>query len=107
MAALQNRSGTFASPSDAPAQLALSARVARVDELESSVVDPPADGAYPIVTYIWIFLYRNDPDSARARALREFVEWGLTQGQSHAELGYIPLSSDVVALGRQSLRAGL
>ena len=108
MAALQNKSEAFVPPTEASAQIALSARVVRVNELENPVVDPPATGAYPIVTYSWLFLYRNYSDIAKARTLREFVEWGLTQGQSHgAELGYIPLSADVVSLGKQSLGAGL
>jgi phosphate transport system substrate-binding protein len=108
MATLQNKSGTFMGPSNASAQLALSARADRLDELESSIADPPAADAYPIVTYSWIFLYRNYADPARARALRDFIEWGLTEGQSlGTELGYVPLSSDVVLLGKQALDAGL
>ena len=106
MAALQNKSGTFVVPSDASAQLALSARVVQPDELERSVVDPPEVGAYPIVSHSWLFLYRQHRDMAKARALRAFVEWALSEGQRYGpEFGYIPLTSDVVALGRQALDA--
>jgi len=77
-----------------------------VNELERSVVDPPAAGAYPIVSYSWLFLYRQCPDRAKADAIRDFVEWGLTEGQHYGpELGYIPLSADVVSLGREVLSA--
>jgi phosphate transport system substrate-binding protein len=104
MAALQNKFGAFVIPSEATAQLALSARVVRVSELERSVVDPSVPGAYPIVSYSWLFLYRHYRDRAKADALRDFVEWGLTEGQHYgAELGYIALSADVVALGRDLL----
>jgi phosphate transport system substrate-binding protein len=106
MAALQNKSGAFVAPSEASAQLALSARVVEANELERSIVDPTAAGAYPIVSYSWLFLYRNYRDPEKGRALRQFVEWALTDGQKHgAEFGYIPLSADVVSLGRAQLDA--
>jgi phosphate transport system substrate-binding protein len=104
MAALQNKTGHFIAPTEAAAQLALSARVPRTDELEHSVVDPNEAGAYPIVSYTWLFLYRHYRDPAKAEALRSFVGWGLTEGQKYgAELGYVPLSADIVALGQQIL----
>ncbi len=104
MAALQNKSGAFVTASEASAQLALSARVVRVNELERSVVDPPAAAAYPIVSYSWLFLYRHYRDPAKGRAVRDFVGWGLTDGQQYgAEFGYVPLSADVIALGRDVL----
>ena len=104
MAALQNKSGAFVSPSEAAAQLALSARVVKVNELEQSVVDPTAAGAYPIVSYSWLFLYRHYRDPSKAVALRDFVAWGLAEGQQYGvALGYVPLSADVVTLGRQIL----
>lgn len=106
MAVLQDKAGTFVAPTEASAQLALSARVAQVDELEGSIVDPPAAGAYPIVSYSWLFLYRQYRDPAKAAAMRDFTEWALTQGQGYSvELGYIPLSADVISLGRQALGA--
>jgi phosphate transport system substrate-binding protein len=75
-----------------------------VNELERSVVDPTAAGAYPLVSYSWLFLYRNYRDAAKGRALRDFVQWGLSEGQQYgAEFGYVPLSADIVSLGRQAL----
>ena len=63
-----------------------------------------AVSAYPIVSYSWLFLYRRYRDPAKAAALRDFVAWGLAEGQQYGvELGYVPLSADVLALGRQVL----
>jgi phosphate transport system substrate-binding protein len=104
MAALENKSGTVVSPSGDAAQLALSARDDKLSDLDQSVVDPAAAGAYPIVTYSWLMLYRSYSDADKGKALQEFVLWGLTEGQNYApELGYVPLSADVVNLGRQAL----
>jgi phosphate transport system substrate-binding protein len=104
MAVLQNKAGEFVAPTEAAAQLALSARVPQADALERSVVDPDAAGAYPIVSYTWLFLYQHYREPAKAASLRDFVAWGLSEGQQYgAELGYVPLSADIVALGRQIL----
>ena len=107
MAAVQNKSGAFITPTAKAGELALSGRVAQVKELDASVADPANPGAYPITTYSWMFLYPHYTDRAKALALRDFAEWGLSKGQTYgAQLGYLPLSADVVAIGTQAL-AGL
>jgi phosphate transport system substrate-binding protein len=104
MAAVQNKAGEFITPTANAGQLALSGRVAQVKELDASVADPANPGAYPITTYSWMFLYPRYSDRAKAVALRDFAEWGLTRGQNYgAQLGYLPLSADVVAIGTQAL----
>jgi phosphate transport system substrate-binding protein len=79
--------------------------VAEVKELDASVADPAAPGAYPITTYSWMFLYPQYRDRAKGTAVREFAQWGLAQaGQNYgAQLGYLPLSADVVTIGLKAL----
>jgi phosphate transport system substrate-binding protein len=104
MAAVQNKAGAFITPTANAGQLALSGRVAQAKELDASVADPANPGAYPITTYSWMFLYPRYSDRTKAVALRDFAEWSLTRGQNYgAQLGYLPLSADVVAIGTQAL----
>jgi len=105
MAALQNKSGAFITPTSRSGELALSARVAKVQELAVSVADPSDVGAYPITTYSWMFLYLQYREQAKGAAVVDFAQWGLgLQGQNYgARLGYLPLSADVVAIGTQAL----
>jgi phosphate transport system substrate-binding protein len=105
MTALQNKAGAYITPTEHSGELALSGRVAQVKELAASVADPAAAGAYPITTYSWMFLYGHYADSAKGAALRDFALWGLSQpGQNYgAQLGYLPLSDDVLDIGKQSL----
>jgi phosphate transport system substrate-binding protein len=105
MAALQNKSGAFITPTSRSGELALSARVAKVQELAVSVADPSDVGAYPITTYSWMFLYPQYREQAKGAAVVDFAQWGLgLQGQNYgARLGYLPLSADVVAIGTQAL----
>ncbi len=108
MAALQNKAGSYITPTANSGEAALSGRVATVKELDASVADPGAPGAYPITTYSWMFLYPRYADHAKGKAIRDFAEWALSpQAQNYgAQLGYLPLSADVTALGTQAL-AGL
>lgn len=108
MAALQNRSESYITPTAHSGELALSARGAKVKELDASVLDPTAVGAYPITTYSWMFLHPRYADRAKGKAMRDFAEWVLSQQAQNyaAQLGYLPLSGDITALGKEAL-AGL
>jgi phosphate transport system substrate-binding protein len=107
MAVLQNKAGSFVEPSLLAGQLALAeadASPKKPEDLDLSIVDPSGSRAYPIVTFSWLLLYRQYADPARGAAVRDFVAWGLSGGQSFGkEFGYIPLPNAVVASGRRAL----
>ena len=104
MAAVQNKAGAFITPTAHAGELALTGRVAQAKQLDASVANSSDPDAYPITSYSWMFLYPRYSDKAKAVALREFAEWGLSKGQNYgAQLGYLPLSADVVAIGTQAL----
>jgi len=106
MAVLQNRAGEFVAPNAASGQRALTTDVTSLALLPASAVDPAGHGAYPIVTYSWIALNRKYADPRKSAALRDFIDWGLSQGQSAGvDLGYVPLTSGVIALSKQALGA--
>jgi len=97
MAALENSAGDFVLPSAESGQQALAEPPE--DDLQGYIVDPAGPGAYPIVTYSWLMLYASYDDPAKQAALREFVRYGLADGQTAAaELGYVPLADDVVEM---------
>jgi ABC-type phosphate transport system substrate-binding protein len=52
-----------------------------------------------------MLVYAQYADRAKAMVLREFAGWSLSdRGQDYgAQLGYLPLSSDVLGIGRQAL----
>jgi phosphate transport system substrate-binding protein len=105
MAALANKAGNFITPTAHAGELALSGRVAQVQELAASVADPSGADAYPLVSYSWMLAYAQYADQAKATVLREFAGWSLSdRGQDFgAQLGYLPLSPDVLGIGRQAL----
>ncbi len=102
-AAIQNRAGNFIKPSTESAKVGLS-DVEMPDDLRIFVPDPAPPQAYPIVTYSWLLLYETYDDPAKAAALRDVVQWGLTEAQGFSEeLGYVPLPEALVSQATAAL----
>jgi len=96
MASLQNKSGNFVKPTPESGAATL-ASVTLPENLRIWPDDPSGANDYPIVTFTWIMLYKSYSDTAKLKALKDFVTYGLTDGQKVApELGYIPLPGPVV-----------
>jgi phosphate transport system substrate-binding protein len=94
-AAIENKAGKFVLPNEQSTATAL-ATVKLSDNLQGASADPEGAASYPIVTYTWLLAYKRYDDPQQAKALRDVVQWGLTDGQRFAtELGYVPLSPDI------------
>ncbi|MEX1045698.1 MAG: phosphate ABC transporter substrate-binding protein PstS [Chthoniobacterales bacterium] len=103
VASLENKSGNFIVPTPESGAAAL-ASVTWPENLRVWPVDPEAPDAYPITTFTWLLLYKKYDDAAKLKALKDFVTYGLTEGQSFAiALGYIPLPEAVVARANAAL----
>lgn len=95
MASLENKSGQYIEPSPEAAARALEGQPIPQD-FALQVPDPSAAQAYPIVGLTYLLLYDNYQDAEKAAALRNFVNWALTNGDEAArELGYLPLTDEV------------
>lgn len=102
-AALENKAGEFVAPTPESGAAAL-ASVELPENLRAWPDDPAAPGAYPITTFTWLLLAKKYDDPAKLKALKDFVTYGLTEGQSFATaLGYIPLPESVVAKANAAL----
>ena len=105
MAQLQNKAGQFVAPGGEGGPAALSS-VQLPANLRAWISDPEGPKSYPIATYTWMLFYKENKDPKKAAALRQLVEFCLTEGQkmSH-QLGYIPLPENVVTVVRKSASA--
>jgi phosphate transport system substrate-binding protein len=102
MALLQNRAGQFVGPGGPGGAEALAA-VKLPDDLRVWITDPEGAKAYPIATFTWLLFYRDGKDPKKAAALRELVDFCLTEGQKMSEqMGYIPLPAGVVTAVRKA-----
>ena len=105
MARLQNRAGEYVAPNSRSGQTTLASNVRSMPEnLRLYLPDPEGAESYPILSLTWLLLYERYPDQQKGAALKRFVTWGLTGGQSFsADLGYIALPPEVAALSRAAL----
>ncbi len=101
MAALENKAGNFIEPSPARGQATLTNTQNDMPENRRMFFpDPPGENSYPIVTYSWILLYGTYPDQKKAGALKDFVKWGITDGQKFSEsLGFCSLPEHIREIG--------
>lgn len=96
VATLENQSGNFVAPNPESAARTLEA-VKLPENLVAFITDPEGEQSYPIVTYTWIMAYDNYQDQNKAQALKNVIDWALTEGQKYSnELGYVPLPKTVV-----------
>jgi phosphate transport system substrate-binding protein len=103
MAAIENKSGNFVAPTAASGAAAL-ASVELPENLRAWPVDTAAPDGYPISSFTWLLLYKKYDDPAKLKALKDFVTYALTEGQTLAtSLGYIPLPESVVAKANAAL----
>ncbi len=104
MASLENKTGQFVRPGDDSGTVTLANTASSMPaNLRLFLPDPEGQDSWPIVTYSWILLNKTGGDPRKNQQVREFVRWGLTQGQAFArEYGFAPLPENV---GAAALRA--
>jgi len=101
-AQLENKAGNFVVPSAESGAEALAA-VVMPENLVAWLPDPEGAKSYPITSYTWMIFRKKNDNPAKAKAMRDMVEYGLTEGQKIADsMGYIPLPAVVVEQVRKA-----
>jgi len=105
MAWLENKAGRFVEPNDQSGAQALARNSQPMpDNLRLLIPDPEGEDAYPILTLSWLILYQHYQNPEKAAALKQFVTYGLTEGQRYSrELGYVPLPGEIVSRSQKAL----
>ena len=69
-----------------------------------SMAEAPGKGSYPIASFTWIYVPISGAQPERSRAVKEFLAWGLGDGQTMARsMGYATLPSAVLAKAKTTL----
>lgn len=105
VAAVRNAAGQFAMPTiDSTTAAASGAISAMKKDVRVSIVNAPGAKAYPISGFTYILLYKEQKDATKGKALVDFLQWAITDGQQYAApLKYAPLPAAVVAINKQAL----
>jgi phosphate transport system substrate-binding protein len=92
-ALLENRSGEYVAPVLEEAEKALES-VEFPEDFRVFVSDP--ETGYPITGLTWIIIYRQYEDAETAEAIKQMVEWIMTDGQAlNNSLEYVDIPENV------------
>jgi phosphate transport system permease protein/phosphate transport system substrate-binding protein len=111
---IQNEAGNFVEPTLDSTEAAVAASAGSLpagDESWNNVtlVNAPGNDSYPIASFSYLLLNKELADNPtmtedKAKALVDFVNWAVTDGQQFApELEYVPLPDEVVQLDQDTL----
>ena len=63
-----------------------------------SMTDAPGKNSYPIASFTWIYVPQSGAPAERSHAVKEYLSWGLEEGQTIARgLGYATLPKAVLS----------
>ena len=95
---VKNSSGTFVKADLASVTEAASGAVKTMPEdFRVSITNAPGKNAYPISSFTWLLIPEKFKDGGKRDAMKGFVKWAITDGQSFAEnLSYAKLPKEVV-----------
>ena len=100
-AMVKNAAGKFVDPSLASiTAAAASAKFEPNTDFRVSITNAPGEASYPISSFTWLLIQPDMKDAAKAKALKTFLEWMVTDEAQQMAVGlqYAPLPKPVVAL---------
>lgn len=97
VAKIKNRAGRYVSPSVNATTSAAGGGLKRLPaDFRGMIVNQPGSGSYPICGFTWLLVHKNQANAGRGAALKELLNWALTDGQkSAAGLYYAPLPASL------------
>ncbi len=70
-----------------------------------SIVDAAGDNSYPIGSFTYFLVYKDQTDQAKGKMLAEFLWWAVHDGQKYSSgLLYVPLPAEVVSLNEKTIK---
>jgi phosphate transport system substrate-binding protein len=100
-AQVKNSSGNFVTPSlESVTAAAAGVKLPKDTDFRVSITNAPGEQAYPISSFTWLLIKKDNKDVQKAKLIRDFLTWMITpEAQSMAaELHYAPLPAPVVSL---------
>ncbi|MCU1279084.1 MAG: phosphate transporter substrate-binding protein, PhoT family, partial [bacterium] len=104
MASIKNADGNFVTASiETTSEAAAGVEVPA--DFRVSITNAKGKNAYPIASFTYVLIYKEQPDVAKGKAIGQFLWWAIHDGQKlAAPLDYAPLPKPVVAKVAEALR---
>jgi phosphate transport system substrate-binding protein len=95
-AAIKNQAGKFIDAT-IESTTAAAAAASLPEDFRVSLTNAPGDQAYPVASFTWLLVYRDQANEAKGKALVKFLWWAIHEGQKYpSTLLYAPLPAPVV-----------
>lgn len=104
---VENAAGQFvrATPASITASCAALEKGMR-DDFRVSITNGPGRESYPISSFTWLYLPESGLTPERSKALKQFLNWALADGQEIAKnQGYATLSQGILSKARAKVSA--
>ena len=105
-ARVKNAEGVFIEPTlKGVSAAAAGAALAPDTDFRVSITNASGRDTYPISSFTWLLVRKEDPDAARAKSISDFIAWMLRPPAQRmaADLHYAPLPVPVIELLRRRL----
>lgn len=104
-ASVRNAAGAFVRPElESITAAAAGAAGQMPDDLRVSITNSPSASAYPISSFTYLLVYKEQQDQAKGKALVDFLWWAIHDGEQMAkDLLYAPLPQEVVKKAEQKI----
>ena len=101
---VKNSAGTFVKADLASVTAAAGASKAMPEDFRVSITNASGKDVYPISSFTWLLIPSKIQDPAKKKALKDFVNWMLVDGQTMVEaLSYAQLPKEVVAMEKKAV----
>jgi len=98
---IKNAAGSFITPSlETVTSAAAGIKLPKDTDFRVSITNAPGADAYPIASFTWLLVKKDNKDPAKAKLIRDFLAWMITPEAQKmaADLHYAPLPAPVVTL---------
>jgi phosphate transport system substrate-binding protein len=100
-AQVKNAAGNFSTPAlESVTAAAAGIKLPKDTDFRVSITNAPGADAYPIASFTWLLVKKDNKDVTKAKLIKDFLTWMITPDAQKmaAELHYAPLPAPVVAL---------
>ena len=107
---IKNKAGKFIEPTLETTASAAAGAVATLPAGDASwssvsIVDPQGNDSYPLASFTYLLVYKDQIDQTKGKMLAEFLWWAVHDGQKYSsELLYVPLPNEVISLNEKTIK---
>jgi len=107
---IKNKAGNFIEPTLETTASAAAGAVSTLPAGDASwssvsIVDAVGNNSYPIGSFTYLLVYKDQTDQTKSKMLAEFLWWAVHDGQKYSsELLYVPLPEAVISLNEKTIK---